>query len=93
MATTHFTWFGVVIDFNHCEITQITSTMSSGATGAAALVTLLGSMGMTSTATVTGVVGALLKLGAIVLNGCNSKQKGIHLFVLWVGKPWCRPQI
>jgi predicted MFS family arabinose efflux permease len=91
MATAHIVWFGVVVEFSHQEITQITSTMNSGAAGAGALGAVLGGMGIIGTgAVITGIVGALLKVGATLLTGCNSKQTGIYLWVLWVGVPWCR---
>ena len=33
MATTHVTWFGITVEFNHTEITQIISTLNTGAVG------------------------------------------------------------
>jgi spore maturation protein SpmB len=97
MATMRFTLPGVGIDFSHSEVTQIISTMNSGASGAGALTQLLAAFGVTGTTTataagITGAVATLLKMGARWLNGCNSKRSGIHLFVYWVGVPWCRPQ-
>ena len=98
----HFTPTGVAIDFNHSEVTQIVSVMRSGVSGAGALTALLtqlihlgvtGTTGAAATATaISGAAVALLSRGAIWLNRCNSKQTGIHLFVFWFGRFWCRPQ-
>jgi hypothetical protein len=97
MATLRFTLTGVAIDFSHYETTQIISTMNSGASGARALTQLLAAFGITGTtsttaAAISGAVATLLKMGANSLSRCNSKRSGIHLFVYWVGVPWCRPQ-
>ena len=91
MATTRVTWFGVVVEFDHREITQITSTMNTGAAGAGALAGILTGMGITGPAAIiASIMAALLRLGVSVLNGCNSKLIGIFLYVLWIGVPWCR---
>ena len=99
MATVRFTLPGVAIDFSHSETTQIISTMNSGASGAQVITQLLAAFGVSGTTTTTttataisGVVTTLLKMGANSSSRCNSKQSGIHLFVYWVGVPWCRPQ-
>jgi hypothetical protein len=93
MATIRFTWFGFVVDFNHSEITQITSAMNSGAATSAAVTSILTGMGITRTPTaITAAVTALLNSGARALNACNSKRSGIHLCVCWVGPFWCRTQ-
>jgi hypothetical protein len=91
MATTRFTPVGVIVEFDHLEITQIIRTMNTGAGGAAAFAALLTALGVTGpAAAVFSVGGALLKLGTVFLNGCNSKQIGIFLHVLYFGPFWCR---
>jgi hypothetical protein len=91
MATTHVTWFGITVEFNHTEITQIISTLNTGAVGLGTVATALHAMGITGPAAViAGIAGGLLKVSATALQGCNSKAIGIFLYVLWVGAPWCR---
>jgi hypothetical protein len=91
MATTRVTWFGVVVELDHLEITQITSTMNTGAAGAVTLASTLIALGILGPATViSGIAAAILRLGSAALIGCDSKQNGILLYVLWVGVPWCR---
>jgi hypothetical protein len=97
MAKMHFLLTGIAIDLDHSEVTQITSVMNSGARGAGALATLLAQLGLigTTPATVAGIAAAanaLVKMGANWLNGCNRHRKGIHLFVHWYGRFWCRSQ-
>jgi hypothetical protein len=91
MATTHITWYGAIVEFDHPEITQIISHINTGSAGIGALAVTLAAMGITGPAVVVaGIVSALLRLGAALLNGCNSRQAGIFLHVIWVGVPWCR---
>ena len=91
MATTHTRWFGVVVEFDNHELTQITANLNSGAAGVGTLAAILAAMGITGPAAlVSGIVTALLTLGSALLSGCNSNQRGIVLYVLWVGLPWCR---
>ena len=91
MATTRLTWFGAVVEFDHPEITQIVSLINIGSTTIGAVAGVLAAMGVTGAAAViTGIVGALLRLGSALLSACNSQRRGIFLYVLWVGVPWCR---
>jgi hypothetical protein len=91
MATTRIMWFGVVVEFSHLEITQITGTLNTGSAGLGAVATALTAIGITGPAAViAGIASALLKLSATALQGCDSKGIGIFLYVLWVGAPWCR---
>jgi hypothetical protein len=91
MAGTRFTPFGVIIEFDHREVAQITRNMNAGAGAAAAFAGLLAQMGISGSATAVFSVGAaLLKTGGAALNLCNSKQIGIFLHVLWVGAFWCK---
>jgi len=92
MARAHIVWFGTVVEFSHPEATQLSATVGSGAAAAGVLTAALGGMGITGPAAViSGIATALLTLGSAALNQCNSKnQRGIYLYVLWVGVPWCR---
>jgi len=91
MATAHVTWFGIVVEFNHLETTQITATLNTGAAGLGAVATALTATGIIGpSAVIAGIASALVKVSATALQGCNSKGIGISLFVLWVGAPWCR---
>ena len=91
MATTHITWFGAVVEFNHLEITQVANTINTGAAGAGVVTAALLALGITGTAAIiAGAVAAVLRLGAATLTGCNSRQNGIFLYIVWVGAPWCR---
>jgi len=91
MATTHLTWFGVVVEFSDTEITHITNHMNSGAAGFGALTAALLAMQITGpSAVISGIVSALIQLGSALLIGCNSRKNGIKLTVLWVGLPYCR---
>jgi hypothetical protein len=91
MAATHVTWFGIVVEFDHSEITQIVTHINTGSAGLGAVATVLIAMGITGPAAViAGIASAVLKVSATALQGCNSKGIGIFLFVLWVGAPWCR---
>jgi len=91
MATVHVTWFGIVVEFSHLEITQITATLNTGAAGLGAVATALTAIGITGpSAVIAGIASAVLKVSATALQGCDSKGIGILLFVLWVGAPWCR---
>jgi hypothetical protein len=94
MATIRFIHTGFVVSFDHLEVTQITSAMTTGAVTAGAITGLLHKMGISPTSqAISGTVGTLLRLGATALNRCNHKRSGIHLFVLWVPVPyWCRAQ-
>jgi hypothetical protein len=93
MAATRFTPLGVIIEFDHGEVTQIIRNMNGGSGAAAAFAGMLAHMGVSGTATAIFSVGAaLLKTGAATLNLCNSKQTGIFLHVLWVGPFWCKPR-
>jgi hypothetical protein len=94
MATVRFLYTGFVVSFDDHEVTQITSAISTGAVTAGAITALLHQMGISPTSqAISGTVGTLLRQGATALNRCNSKQRGIHLFVLWVAVPyWCRSQ-
>jgi hypothetical protein len=65
MATTRTTWFGVVVEFSHNEITGITATLATGGASVATLTALLAAFGITGAAAViTGVIAALLGLGS-----------------------------
>ncbi|HTT79843.1 MAG TPA: hypothetical protein VMF86_09215 [Stellaceae bacterium] len=91
MATTRVTWFGVIVEFDNTEINQITSNINVGAAGAGTVVTMLAALGINGPAAVViGIANALFTLGAAALGRCNSTQRGIVLYVLWVGVPWCR---
>lgn len=91
MATTRFTPFGVIVEFNHNEVIQIKNRLNTGAGAAAAFAGLLYQLGISGSATaVLGVGFALLKTSVATLDLCNSKQNGIFLHVLWVGPFWCK---
>lgn len=90
MATVRFTPFGIVVDFSHSEITQITNHLNTGAATAATVCSLLGNLGVTGQAAgVAMTLGGILWLGGSLLAGCNSNQRGIRLTILWVGPTWC----
>lgn len=91
MAITHFTWFGAVIEFDDNEITHIANSLNTTAAGAGLLATLLVGIGVTGPAAlIAGAVGGLMGLGGAALMSCNSNKRGILLYVVWVGVPWCR---
>ena len=93
MAKVRLTPFGVVAEFDDSETAQIVSSMNSGRGTATTLLAILASMGVTGSASVTTAIGnALLWLGPSLLANSNSRQSGIELTVLWVGKPWCKPR-
>jgi hypothetical protein len=93
MATTRVTWFGVVVDFDDAELSTIITHLTTGAATAGTLTALLASFGVTGPiAAVSGIITALLGLGAAALGSCNASHRGIHLTVLWVGLPWCKSQ-
>jgi len=91
MATTRTTWFGVIVEFSHSEVTYVVNAANTGAGAAGTLAALLAAFGITGPAAIiSGIVSAVLSLGGSALNGCNAPARGIFLYVLWVGLPWCR---
>jgi hypothetical protein len=91
MARTRFTSIGVVIDFDHSEITQISSHLNTGAATTSTLTAVLAAAGVTASASIiTAIISGLLWFGSAALNGCNSHQRGTSLTVMWVGLPWCK---
>lgn len=40
-------------------------------------------------AVVTGLIAAILTVGAGALQLCDSARRGVILTLLWVGVPWC----
>jgi hypothetical protein len=47
VATVRATWFGVVVEFDHAEITGITSTLRTGAASVGLLTAILAGFGIT----------------------------------------------
>jgi hypothetical protein len=94
MANIRLLYTGFVVSFDHHEVTQITSAMSTGAVTAVAITGFFHQVGLSPTSqAISSTVSTLLRLGANALNKCNSKRNGIHLFILWVPVLyWCRPQ-
>lgn len=91
MATTHLTWFGVVVEFSDPEITQIITAVNAAGATAATVAAVLGPMVVTGpAAAIAAILAALLGLGGAALALCNGPRRGIDLIVFWVGLPWCK---
>ena len=88
MASVHFSLFGIIVEFDHLEITQIASHVNTGAAASSTISGFLAAQGVTG-AVAAAIVSGLFWLGSAWLLGCNSQQQGIVLHVLWVGVPWC----
>ena len=88
MATSRFTRFGVVVEFDHLETTQLIANLNTGTAGLGFVAAVLAAMGVPFAA-IAGAVAALGRLGAAGLSRCNTAQRGIFLYVLWFGFPWC----
>jgi hypothetical protein len=89
MTTSRFTWFGVVVELDHSETTYLIANLNTGTAGLGYVATLLAAMAIPHAA-VAGAAAALVRLGVAGLGRCNSAQRGIFLYVLWVGLPWCK---
>src|SRR5882762_2774920 len=79
MATVHVTWFGIVVEFSHLEITQITATLNTGAAGLGAVATALTAIGITGSAAV--LRGAAYRSDKLALGsgaGCDRRGKSYH---------------
>jgi hypothetical protein len=91
MAQVHLKLFGLIVEFDHNEVNQISSGMNQGAAGAMGLATMLAAMGISGSATViSNITSAALWLGASHLQGCDANQRGIHLYVVWPCVPFCK---
>jgi len=94
MATWRFKSFGLEVDFDHSEITQIITYMKTGSVSAVALGGFLVVIGIAAgpPAGIPALVSSLLSLGAMSLDRCNSNSKGIRLTVFWLGLRYkCTP--
>jgi hypothetical protein len=87
------TWFGAVLHLSHsatillCNIMNANSKSGNVVTSiTAALHSVLGSPAPVAAA----VVNAIINLGPTALQASDSASRGIAIYVLWVGPPWCR---
>ena len=67
MAAAHTVWYGIVVEFDHVELGQITNHITTGAASVATVAAVLAAMGITAPiAVVAAITSALLQLGAAV---------------------------
>jgi hypothetical protein len=77
MATTHLTWFGVVVEFSDPEITQIINAVNTAGATAATIAAILAATGVTRpAAAIAAIVAAILGPGGARLTTCNGPPQG-----------------
>jgi len=84
--------FGVVLDLDQSELTQVSNYLNSAAAGSTTLSALLAGFGISGApAVIAAIASGLFWFGASTLTGfCNQNQKGSRITILWVGLPFCR---
>jgi hypothetical protein len=93
MAKVHPRWYGFDVEMTRSDIVSLSKVLNtSGASFSALAATLAHIPGIGDSAVVNAaLMGALLQLGIVALDNCDTNRRGIVLVVLWVGLPYCKP--
>ena len=93
MASWHLTFYGLRVELDHSEVNQVISVMNSASSGGHIVSGVLNHVSNNSDPAehIAMVLSALIELGAMSLDNCNSNRNGIELNVTWRHGYWCLP--